>query len=95
MDSIKEFLKKPKAEKITERGEMMKYFIEKINPGRSKGGFQPISMARMGRVLQGIPTKDLYYLRTICDDSEKRGFSFSKKFWWELNTKKHETNSTR
>ena len=44
-----------------------------------------ITMARMGRILQGIPTKDLYYLKSICS----RAKSFSKKFWWEIDPKKH------
>jgi len=40
-------------------------------------------MARMGKILEKIPTKDLYYLKRICDDAK----NFSKKFWWELNPK--------
>jgi hypothetical protein len=43
-------------------------------------------MPRMGRILVGIPTKDLYYLKRICDEAS----DFSKKFWWEVDPKKHE-----
>ena len=69
----------------TERGELMKYFIERINPGRVRDGLPKIAMARMGKILEQIPTKDLYYLKRICDDSG----NFSKRFFYELDPKKH------
>ena len=46
-------------------------------------------MPRMGKILEGIPTKDLYYLKRVCDDAG----NFSKKFWWLLDPKKHEETS--
>lgn len=73
-------------ERATERGELMTYFMEKLNRSRVRDGLQPLSMARMGRILQSIPTKDLYYLKSVCDQAK----DFSKKFWWEVNPKKHE-----
>ena len=75
-----------KKEKATERGEMMKYFMDRLNPGRVRDGYPPLSLPRMGRLLVAIPTKDLYYLRSVCEQSK----DFSKKFWWEINPKKHE-----
>lgn len=44
----------------------------------------------------GVPTQDLYYLKSICDDAAKRGNtnSFSKKFWWEVNPKNHVPGAT-
>ena len=75
-----------KKEKATERGEMMKYFMERLNPGRVRDGYPPLSLPRMGRLLVAIPTKDLYYLKSVCEQSK----DFSKKFWWEINPKKHE-----
>jgi len=75
-----------KKERATERGEMMKYFIERLNTGRVRDGYPPISLTRMGRLLLAIPTKDLYYLKSVCEQSK----DFSKKFWWEINPKKHE-----
>lgn len=65
---------------------MMQYFMEKLNRERVRDGIQPLSMPRMGKVLQLIPTKDLYYLKSVCEQSQ----NFSKKFWWEVNPKKHE-----
>jgi len=64
----------------TERGELMRYFCERINSGRLRDGLAPLSMGRMGKTLERIPTKDLYYLKSVCDKAE----NFSKKFWWEL-----------
>ena len=39
-----------------------------------------------GKMLEKIPTKDLYYLKSVCDRAE----NFSKKFWYELNPEKYE-----
>lgn len=75
-----------KKDRATERGELMKYFLERINPGRVKDGYPPLTMGRLARLLLATPTKDLYYLKRVCDDAK----DFSKKFWWEVNPKKHE-----
>lgn len=74
-----------KKEKVTERGELMEYFRDKLNRARIRDGIVPLTMPRMGRLLQVIPTKDLYYLKSVCDQST----DFSKKFWWEINPKNH------
>jgi hypothetical protein len=74
-----------KKERSTERGELMEYFRGKLNRERVRDGLPELSMPRMGRVLQMIPTKDLYYLKSVCDTAQH----FSKKFWWEVNPKKH------
>lgn len=83
---------KKKKEKQTERGELMKYFMERLNPGRAHDGLPPLSMPRMGRLLVAIPTKDLYYLKSVCEDAAARGGmgAFSKKFWWEIKPKKED-----
>ena len=71
--------------KKTERGELMKYFCQRLNAQRMRDNYPKITMGRMGKILQQIPTKDLYYLKRVCDDAQ----SFSKKFWWEVDPKKH------
>lgn len=70
----------------TERGEMMKYFCERINSDRLRDGLGPIAMGRMGKMLEKIPTKDLYYLKSVCDKAD----NFGKKFWYLLNPDKYE-----
>ena len=76
---------KKKRARQTERGELLRYFMERLNAARARDGLPPLTMPRMGRVLVAIPTKDLYYLKSVCDQAR----NFSKKFWWEVNPKKH------
>ncbi|HEY6020460.1 MAG TPA: hypothetical protein VIY48_11280 [Candidatus Paceibacterota bacterium] len=86
MERIGDHLKREKAkEKATERGELMKYFMIKLNVSRTRDGYPALTLARMGRVLQAIPTKDLYYLKSVCEQSK----DFSKKFWWEIKPANH------
>jgi hypothetical protein len=71
----------------TERGELLRYFQFELNKARVRDGLPPLSMPRMGKTLELIPTKDLYYLKSVCDDQASRGKEFSKKFWWEVKLK--------
>lgn len=75
-----------KKERASERGELMQYFADRLNVSRVRDGYPQLTLARMGRLLVAIPTKDLYYLKSVCDKAP----DFSKKFWWEINPKKHE-----
>lgn len=77
-----------KKERRTERGELMQFFMSKLNPPRVRDGYPALNLPRMGKILQTIPTKDLYYLKSVCEGAT----DFSKKFWWEVNPKKHENN---
>lgn len=76
--------------KETERGEIMRYFCHRLNVDRARDGLPAITMGRMGKLLEKIPTKDLYYLKSVCDKARH----FSKKFWWEINPKKHDADGT-
>ncbi len=80
-----------KKDRATERGELMRYFMQKLNMTRARDGLPPMTMGRIGKSLQVIPTQDLYFLKSVCDDASKRGDanSFSKKFWWEISPKNH------
>ncbi|KND47457.1 MAG: hypothetical protein AB199_03440 [Parcubacteria bacterium C7867-004] len=75
----------PKSRK-TERGELMRFFQRHLNHARSQDGLPKLTMGRIGKELEGIPTDDLYYLKTVCSQAK----NFSKKFWWEIDPKKHE-----
>ena len=72
--------------RVTERGELMQYFCDTLNRDRERDGLGPISMGRMGKMLEKIPTKDLYYIKKVCDDA----LNFSKKFWYLLHPEKFE-----
>lgn len=67
----------------------MRYFCERLNGDRIRDGYPKITLARMGKTLEKVPTKDLYYLKKVCDDAN----NFSKKFWWLLNPKKHQSGT--
>jgi hypothetical protein len=41
----------------TERGELLKEFCERINASRKGTTYPPISMPRMGKLLEGISTQ--------------------------------------
>lgn len=69
----------------TERGELMRFFLRHLNYSRAHDGLAPITMGHLGAVLEQIPTNDLYYLKSVCSTAK----NFSKKFWWELDPKKH------
>ena len=91
MKHIKDSLKRTMTKSTeTERGELMQYFRQKLNQDRGKDGYPPLSMPRMGKILEKIPTNDLYYLKRVCDDSK----NFSKKFWWELKPKEDDVKKT-
>lgn len=82
---FKQYPPKNVTNRTTERGQLMGYFRNKLNASRLMAGYAPISMARMGKLLEQIPTKDLYYLKRVCDDAR----NFSSKFWYELDVEKH------
>ena len=71
--------------RLTERGELMRFFQRHLNFSRKKDGLEPLTMARLGTELEGIPTADLYYLKSVCSKAK----NFSKRFWWELDPTKH------
>ena len=76
----------PKGRKrLTERGELMRFFQRHLNYSRKQDGLEPITMAHLGVVLEQIPTADLYYLKSVCSQAA----NFSKRFWWELDPTKH------
>ena len=90
-EMLPEFEKKvtaaPKGRKrLTERGEIMRFFLRHLNHARAQDGLAPMTMAHLGTVLEQIPTKDLYYLKSVCSQAK----NFSKTFWWELDPEKHE-----
>lgn len=76
---------KPKKSRAHERGELMRFFTRHLNYSRVNDGLPKLTMGRMGKILEGIPTQDLYYLKSVCS----RAKNFSKKFWWEVDPEKH------
>jgi hypothetical protein len=71
--------------RLTERGELMRFFLRHLNHARKRDRLEPMTMGHLGSVLEGIPTPDLYYLKSVCTQAK----DFSKRFWWELDPTKH------
>jgi len=91
MEHIGAHMSRPERKRTreTERGELMRYFQTELNRARHRDGLPPLTMPRMGKLFELIPTKDLYYLKSVCDQAVERGGDFSKRFWWEIDPKKH------
>lgn len=68
------YQKPQKAKAPQERGELLKYFASKIG--------KPIGFVAMK--LTGYKLPDLYYLKSICDQEEKRGVPWSKVFYGSI-----------
>jgi hypothetical protein len=49
-----------------------------------------MTIGRIARKVQGLSVQDMYYLHRVCLDSK----NYSKRFFWELNPKKHNNENT-
>src|SRR5579871_6038907 len=74
----------PKDRRQTERGDLFDTILSHLNPARVKDGYRPITHPRLGRMLEAIPTKDLYALISKCDDAERRGYAWGAIFNKEI-----------
>ena len=61
----------------------MDSFMVRLNWQRVADGFRPMSHSRLGKVLERIPTGDLYAFYRKCDGAK----NFSRYFWWALKPK--------
>jgi hypothetical protein len=82
MDSLASHLRIPpkSATRETERGELLKEFVERINASRRGTKFPLFTIPRMAKQLEGISTQWLSYLMKVCKDSK----NFSATFFWRL-----------
>ena len=67
----------------TERGELLTYFVSKINQERTGTKYKPVSISWIGIKTSHLDVSDLYYLKTICDKSP----CWSKVFFGSLKVK--------
>jgi hypothetical protein len=76
----------------TERGELLKQFLEQINLSRIGSHYKPVSIAKIGMDVAHIETKDLYYLLSTCKDAGNRAkrydSGFAKMFYWSIRVQK-------
>lgn len=89
MESIqslfKELHRDPIKTHISERGELLDYFLVKINSKVQKP-YKPFTIKRLAMRLAHIPTKDLYYMKSQMEDiiGRKDTVSAIKWFFWSL-----------
>ena len=65
----------------SERDEQLTLFYEKINADRE--GFKPVSYPRLAKLLEHLPTNEMYTFYRNCE----RANHFQKYFWYKLKNK--------
>ena len=84
METLFQNYKIPEKKKGSERADVISFFVENL---RNKDGKK--FPARMIAIkLSHIPTKDLYYIKSVFQDtSNRKGIeSANKEFWWSLKS---------
>lgn len=79
-----ELVEKPKD---TERGLLLKQFTEEINKERQGTKWKPLTIRGLAIKLSHLSTKDLYYMKSICQDYKNRGGSFGKCLFGSIKVK--------
>lgn len=67
----------------SEREELLDRFLAKLNPDRAKKGMDPISVGRLVKMFELVPTHDLHAIYKNCE----RGRSFGGLFWHIMKPK--------
>lgn len=85
MKNIFELLQNVQKEKsLNERQSILKEMQDAINIERVNTKIKPITGRIIAMKVAHIPTKDLYYLNSICKDYRNRKGSFGKCFFGSL-----------
>lgn len=78
MEKIANYLKIEKKKSHSERADLLQSILVEVNRERLGTKYKPMSPRVLAIKLAHIPTKDLYYLRTMSYDYQDRHGSFSK-----------------
>ncbi|HZQ45101.1 MAG TPA: hypothetical protein VFA99_17755 [Acidobacteriaceae bacterium] len=73
-----------KPRRVTERGELLEYFLERVNASRRGTKYRPVTIRYIAMKVTAVPTKDLYALKSKMEDGLRRGMSASMIFFSEL-----------
>lgn len=73
----------------TERGELLEFFLGKINTERKGTKYKPLTIRALAVKLGHLQLKDLYYMKSVGLDYEHRHGSFSKYLFGAI--KLHDT----
>lgn len=79
----------PKKARRTERGDAFDVILSMVNPDRIAKKYPPLTHKRLGFLLTGIPTRDLYALVSKMRDAERRGVAAGAVFWMEVRPKEN------
>lgn len=82
MERIQPTLFKLQPQRGTERGELLEYFTEVVNCERDGKKYKKLTVKYMGMKLMHLSKDDLYYMRSVMQDMERRGGKAAKWFWW-------------
>ena len=66
-----------KVTRVTERGELLTYFLSMMNPLRVKSGYKGWNIKQIGYFLSVFGTGDLYVLKRKCMESKNYGACFN------------------
>jgi hypothetical protein len=72
--------------KITERGQLMRYFCDKLNPLPPGHRSRADQHAAHGPTTRKDPNQGPLLLKRVCDEAR----NFRAMFWWQLDAKKHQ-----
>ena len=86
-------IQKKKVDRSNPRGELMQFFRDKINFNRRGTTFRPLSMPRMGKILEKLDLQTLYFMQsTFLDTERRRGLAAAcKAFYHSLKVEKIST----
>jgi hypothetical protein len=75
----------PKRKATSERGELIQYFTDRINAHRDGEKYPKLPARFIAVKLSHIKSlSDLYYMKSIMEDMDRRGGNPSRWFWWSL-----------
>ena len=69
--------------KATERGELLTYFVDRLNQDRDGVNYKKLQISRIAFVLSHLNVQDLYYLKSICTQFR----NFGSTFWFSIKAK--------
>lgn len=70
----------PPPEIRSERAELVQKFTDRLNEGRVKDGFKPLTPRAVAVKIAHLDTSDLYFFFKQCSQAK----SFGARFWWSL-----------
>jgi hypothetical protein len=87
IDTLFAKYQKPIDDRRTERGELLRYFVNTLNLTRDGKRFAKLTIPRIARTVTKVPTEDLNYLRSVMEDARWRGKNASAIFWSSVKLK--------